>query len=475
MDTETEEILTKIAIKAQLAEGMEGIRSILLIMYRFPILKNKKVAQKTGIAIPALAAARGELVKADIIADKKFLGEKGKKWVESNLNLVLDYDPFPNTFNFTLDEIPQEFSYLKEIQTYLNDRPKAEYALDQSHANLLTILKRTFYLLKRGEIEGRKIIFLGDDDATSIAVALTGLAKEITVLDVDERILDFLSKVALDKSLINFNIIHHDLRNPCPKEIQNNYDLVVMDPPYTNEGLRLFLKRAREVLKSNITIKGKLYPVIGKKCFLCFGNKPPEETLKVQLSILDHGFIVKEMLPNFNHYAGASIIGQFSHLYYLQSVITTNTPSNYTYESQPLYTSELKNGRELTFRPIGYHFTGEMRFTSKEILMDNKTIFQAFLDSLTSAKLKVIDIYNHNYHPFGYSVAAILETSHAALHTWPEHGYASIDFFICDEFQKGLEALSILKEKLNPETSKFFYIERGKESTDNYKAIEIQS
>lgn len=90
MDTETEEILTKIAIKAQLAEGMEGIRSILLIMYRFPILKNKKVAQKTGIAIPALAAARGELVKADIIADKKFLGEKGKKWVESNLNLVLD-------------------------------------------------------------------------------------------------------------------------------------------------------------------------------------------------------------------------------------------------------------------------------------------------------------------------------------------------------------------------------------------------
>ncbi len=474
MNSETEEILTNIANKARLAEGIEGVRSILLTMYRFPSLKNKKVAQKTGIAIPALAAARGELVKAGIIADKTFLGEIGEKWVQKNLNLTFDYDPFPEGIIFELDEIPQDFLYLREIETYLKDRPKAEYALDQSHANLNTILKRTFYLLKKGDIEGRKIIFLGDDDATSIAVALTGLAKEITVLDVDERILDFLSNVILHKSLININVVHHDLRNPCPKDIQNNYDIVVMDPPYTNEGLRLFLKRAREVLKSNININGKLHPVIGKKCFLCFGNKPPEETLKVQLSILDHGFILKEMLPNFNHYKGSSIIGQFSHLYYLQSVMTTSTPFNYNYESQPLYTSELKNGRDLSFRPIGYHFTGEMRFISNVLLMDNKAIFQAFLDSLTSAKLAIIDIYNHNYHPYGYSVVAILETSHAAVHTWPEHGYASIDFFICDEFQKGLKALNILKQKLSPKTAKFFYIERGKELTDKYKPIEIQ-
>jgi len=248
-----------------------------------------------------------------------------------------------------------------------------------------------------------------------------------------------------------------------------------MDPPYTNEGLRLFLKRAREVLKSNININGTLYPVIGKRCILCFGNKPPKETLKVQLSILDHGFILKEMIPNFNHYKGASIIGQFSHLYFLHSVITTNNPFEYSYKSQPLYTRELKNGRDLSFRPIGYHFTGEMRFISEDLLMDNKAIFQAFLDSLTSAELAIIDIYNHNYHPYGYSVVAILETSHAAVHTWPEHGYASIDFFICDEFQKGLKALNFLKQILKPKSAKFFYIERGKESTEEYKPIEIQS
>ncbi|MFX1503734.1 MAG: adenosylmethionine decarboxylase [Promethearchaeota archaeon] len=473
MDSETEELLINIANKANLDEGIEGIRSILLAMFRFPNLKNKKVSQKTGIAIPALAAVRGELVKADVIDDKSFLGEKGKKWVAKNLNLTFDYDPFPIDINFDLDEIPEEFLYLKQIERHLKERPKAEYALDQSHANIMTILKRTFYLIKKGEIEGRKIMFLGDDDATSIAVALTGLAKKITVLDVDERILDFLSNIILHKSLKNFNIVHHDLRNPSPKDIQNNYDVVIMDPPYTNEGLRLFLKRAREVLKSYTNINGILYPIIGKKCFLCFGNKPPNDTLKVQLSILDHGFILKEMLPNFNHYKGASIIGQFSHLYYLETAMTTRTSFNYNYDSQPLYTSELKSGRNISFRPIGYHFTGEMRFNSKDLLMDNKAIFQAFLESLISANLAIIDIYNHNYNPFGYSVVAILETSHAAVHTWPEHGYASLDYFICDEFQKGLKALKILKEILKPKNAKFFYIERGKELTESYNPIEI--
>ncbi|MFX1468706.1 MAG: adenosylmethionine decarboxylase [Promethearchaeota archaeon] len=473
MDTKTEKLLITVANRAKLAEGLEGIRSILLTMYRFPSLKNKKVSQKTEIAIPALAAARNELVKAGIIEKSNSLGEKGKKWVEQNLNLVLDYEPFPDKLHIELNEILETFPYLKKIENYIKNRPTAEYALDQSHANFHTILKRLIYLLKKGDVEGRKIIFLGDDDTTSLVVALTGLAKEITVLDIDERILDFLSKSILELSLKNYNIVHHDLRDPCPENIQNYYDVVVMDPPYTNEGLRLFLKRARDVLKLNVKVNGKIYPIIGKKCLLCFGNKPPEETMNVQLSILDHGFILKEMLPNFNHYIGASILGQFSHLYYLQSVTPINPELTYNYDSQPIYTSEIKDGRSLLFRPIGYHFIGEMRFASETLLMDNKIIFQAFLDSLKLAQLTIIDIYNHNYQPYGYSMVAILETSHAAIHTWPEHGYVSVDFFICDEFQKGLKALNILKHELNPKTTKFFYIERGKETIDKYTPIEL--
>ena len=474
MDIEIEKILTLIAERAQLAEGTEGVRSILLIMYRFPSLKNKILSQKTGIAIPTLAAVRGELVKAGIIEKRNFLGKKGRKWVKSHLSLEFDYDPLPENFDSTIQELSEEFSYLNGIKNYIENRPTPEFALDQSHADFSTVIKKTLYLLKKGDIEGRKLIFLGDDDLISLAVGLTKLAKDITVLDIDNRVLDYLSKSVKELSINNFNVLPHDLREPCPTEILNKYDVVITDPPYTNEGLRLFLKRASQVLKSNININGKNYSIIGKKCVLSFGNKPPEDMQKLQFSILDHGFIINEMIPDFNHYKGASIIGQFSHLYYLQSVNNPSSKYNLSLTTGPIYTSEVKSKAKFPFVPIGYHFVGEMRFTAQEILLDNERIQKVFLDSLLSADLTILDIYHHNYQPHGFSAIAILKTSHAAIHTWPEHGYISIDIFICDDFSKGLEVIKSLQNHLNPIKSDFFYAERGKETTMKYESIEVE-
>jgi len=471
MDTETEGTLKIIAERAQLAEGIEGVRSILLTMYRFPSLKNKKLAQKTGIAIPTIAAVRSELVKSGIIEKRNFLGEKGREWVRTKLSLIFDYDPLPENFTNIIKELPEEFTFLNSINDFLKNRPTPEFALDQSHADLLTIIKKTLYLLKKGDIEGRRIVFLGDDDVISIAVGLTQLANEITVLDIDNRVLDFISQSAEELSLKNFHVLSHDLRELCPNNVVGRYDVVVMDPPYTNEGLRLFLKRARQVLKSNIIINGKNYSIIGKKCLLSFGNKPPEEMQKLQLSILDHGFIINEMLPDFNHYEGASIIGKFSHLYYLQSVINPNDKYNLSFSSHPIYTSEVRSIIKHPFRPIGYHFVGEMHFKNQDLLLENEKIQKIFLDSLISADLTILDVYHHNYQPYGYSAIAILKTSHAAIHTWPEHGYISVDLFICDEISKGLAVIKYLRSKFNPQKSEFSYIERGTSSQMKYKSI----
>jgi S-adenosylmethionine decarboxylase proenzyme len=471
MSDNAEEILTLIGEKAKLAEGSEGIRSILLTMYRFPSLKNKKVAQKTGIAIPSLAAVRGELVKAGILEKKNFLGELGRNWVKQNLKLRFDYDPLPESFNNIIKELPEEFTYLNSIKDLLNKRPDPEFSLDQSHADFSTIVKKVLYLLKKGEIEGRKIIFLGDDDVISLALGLTKLADQITVVDIDNRVLDFISQSAENLNLKNFELINHDLRKSCPKTIMNKYDVVVMDPPYTIEGLRLFLKRARQIIKSNLKVNDKIYPIVGKKCLLSFGNKPPVQMQKLQLAILDHGFIINEMLPDFNHYKGASIIGKFSHLYFLQSVINPNDKYNLSFSSQPIYTSEVKSIPDYSFRPVGFHFVGEMHFKNQDFLLENEIIHKIFIDSLINADLTILDVYHHNYHPYGYSAIAILKTSHAAIHTWPEHGYISIDIFICEGYEKGLSVIKFLKEKLIPLESEFYFAERGKKGIMEYKTL----
>jgi S-adenosylmethionine decarboxylase proenzyme len=474
MSDPVEEILTIISEKAQLAEGSEGVRSILLTMYRFPSLKNKKVAQKTGIAIPSLAAVRGELVKAGIIEKKNFLGDIGRSWVEKNIKLKFDYDPLPGTFNSIIKELPEEFAYFNDLEDLLNKRPDPEFSLDQSHADFSTIVKKVLYLLKKGDIEGRKIIFLGDDDVISLALGLTKLADEITVVDIDNRVLEFISQTAKNLNFKKLNVLTHDLRKSCPNTIMNKYDVVVMDPPYTIEGLRLFLKRARQVIKSNLKINEKTYPIFGKKCLLSFGNKPPELMQKLQLAILDHGFIINEMLPDFNHYKGASIIGQFSHLYYLQSVINPNDKYNLSFSLRPIYTSEVKSLIDWSFRPVGFHFVGELHFNNQNFLLKNEKIHKIFIDSLINADLTILDVYHHNYHPYGYSAIAILKTSHAAIHTWPEHGYISIDIFICEAHDKGLKVIKFLKDYLAPVKSEFYSAERGKSNAVEYKQLEVK-
>lgn len=473
MHIETEKILTLIAEKAQLSEGIEGVRSILLTMFRFPSLKNKKVSQKTGIAIPALAAVRGELVKARIIEKKNFLGETGRNWIRAHLNLTYERDPLPNNFYSLLTEIPEEFASVNKMEEILFNRPEPDFALDQSHAIFSTVVNRALYLLKKGDIEGRKIVFLGDDDATSLAVGLLNLAEEIMVIDIDPNIIKFLSESANNLSLKNYNVLTHDLRESSPITVVNNYDVVVMDPPYTNEGLRLFLKRAKQVLKTNINIEGKEHKVIGKKCLLCFGNKPPKEMQQIQLSILDHGFIIKEMIPYFNLYKGASILGQFSHLYYLQLAEIQNMEDKLSLNTLPIYTAELKRRKAIPYRPIGYHFVGEMRFSDQNLLLENDKIQKIFLDALTNANLITYDVFHHNYQPYGYSAVAILKTSHAAIHTWPEHGYISVDIFICDEFSKGLEVVRFLRNQFKPETYEFLYMERGKDSTIKFEPLDL--
>jgi len=475
MNEETEEILTIVAEKAQLAEGIEGVRSILLTMFRFPSLKNKKVSQKTGIAIPPLAAARGELVKAGILEKKNFLGEKGRAWIKKNLKLKFEYDPLPDSYNMPFSEIPEEFTSISKIKEILENRPEPDFALDQSHAISSTVVNRALYLLKKGDIEGRKIVFLGDDDATSLAVGLLELAEEITIIDIDPNVIEFLSESANSLSIKNYNVLTHDLREPSPTRVLNNFDVIIMDPPYTNEGLRLFLKRAKQILKTSLNIEGKKHQVTGKRCLLCFGNKPPKEMQQIQLSILDHGFIIKEMIPYFNIYKGASILGQFSHLYYLELAEIQNTEDKLSLNVLPIYTAELKRRKTIPYRPIGYHFVGEMRFSSQNLLLENDKIQKIFLDSLDYANLITYDIFHHNYQPYGYSAVAILKTSHAAIHTWPEHGYISVDIFICDEFSKGLDVVRFLENQLKPETYEFLYMERGKDTEIKYESLDLEN
>lgn len=472
IDIDPEYILAKIAKKAQLAEGSEGVRTLLLTMFRYSGINNKELARKTGIAVPALAAVRGELHQAGIIESRLELGDIGRDWVKKRLSVIFDIDPLPDTLESHIHNLPHHISNLETIDAILEKRPGPDFSLDQSRADYNTVIRRTLYLLSKGDLEGRKIIFLGDDDAISIAVGLTNLTDEITVVDIDDRVLEFLEKQAEQLDIKNFRTVKHDLRIPCPNDLLNRFDVVVTDPPYTDQGLRLFLKRAGQVLRTSVQYENEVLPTIGKKCLLSFGHKPPLETEKIQLSILEHGFTIQEMIPAFNRYLGSRVLGQYSHLYYLHMVRVPSVEASVTFGDRPLYTKEVRDDTPV-FRPQGYHILGEMYGISQENLSNNQLVRNNVLEALTSSELSVVDVFQHNYSPYGYSAIVILEQSHAAIHTWPEHGYASVDIFLCDEFEKGKKAMKLIKSNFSPKESEIMWMERGSGHSTSWTQIDL--
>lgn len=184
-------------------------------------------------------------------------------------------------------------------------RPKPKRKLDQFGVTEETLKKRADFLAKRGFLTNSKILFLGDYDLTSLACISLIKNSEVWVLDVDEEVLDVIKKTNR-----GIEAVQHNLTNPLPRRLRGAFDAVFTDPPYTPEGVSLFLSRALEAL--NPKKEGRI--------LLCYGtsDKAPERTLTIQEKILAHGVIIEELLPNFNRYLAAKTIGGASDLYVLR-------------------------------------------------------------------------------------------------------------------------------------------------------------
>ena len=58
----------------------------------------------------------------------------------------------------------------------------------------------------------------------------------------------------------------------------------------------------------------------------------------------------------------------------------------------------------------------------------------------------------HEFSPVGVTVILILAETHLSVHTWPEHGYAAVDIFICGEGRDPHAAWDVIRRRLRPET-----------------------
>ena len=76
----------------------------------------------------------------------------------------------------------------------------------------------------------------------------------------------------------------------------------------------------------------------------------------------------------------------------------------------------------------------------------------------------LLHVHLHHFTPEGgVSGVAVLAESHISIHTWPEHGYAAVDVFMCGDTEPH-KAVDVLRARFEPERVIVTEHLRGKES-----------
>lgn len=513
-------LLEQIKKQASLKESKHVIEKILVTIYIEQPVSTKFLARQYRLPVPVITAIKKELLKVKMLSDHNGtrLTARGETFVRETLG----YKEWDRGY---LQKLKKDESAVVELKNDLTEqfeqllahRPPVDVTLDQAFCSAETAVKRAMLPFDDQLLLGKRVLCLGDDDCISIALGLlvkklakTGAEKisntTITVMDTDRRMLDFIEKTAR-RCHLPIVCREIDLRDRLTGMPLQSFDCVMTDPPYTLNGLKLFLSRAIAFIKKDENL-----------IYCSFGNKEPQELLEIQQLVLTQQLIFEQIKPAYNQYAGGSRIGNISNLYVLR-VLETAYPiipetsayhqAVYTGENNP-YTrtymckrcnEQIQVGKGKEFRTIeqlkafgcplcratlfqyqhqermetdqpkvlGRHVLLEIKNCDPEKLMCEKSLTKEMLHAASLAGAKVVSETFHTFSPWGVSGVIIIQESHITIHTWPEYGYAAIDFFTCAADMNISGAVSHLKQALGAKESEMQVIQRGKD----LEALEI--
>lgn len=170
--------------------------------------------------------------------------------------------------------------------------PKPIQEYDQGNITAESTVARVAFMRLRGDIGGKRIIVLGDDDLVGIALGLTRMPEEVLVLDIDKRIIDFTNHVAKEKKIpVRAEVF--DLCEPLPKNLKGRFDVVTTDPPETKRLFMTFIQKGIWALKG----EGRA-GYIGMTLI----DSSTSKWADIQKMILQCGGVITDIIRDFNKY-----------------------------------------------------------------------------------------------------------------------------------------------------------------------------
>lgn len=110
---------------------------------------------------------------------------------------------------------------------------------------------------------------------------------------------------------------------------------------------------------------------------------------------------------------------------------------------------------------LGRHVLADLQGVTPALLGDASMIENLLTRAaLAAGATPILARFHHFGAGQGVTGVLLLAESHISIHTWPEHGFAAVDAFMCGAARPEL-AVQIVCDALDPERCEIRLVERG--------------
>jgi S-adenosylmethionine decarboxylase proenzyme len=110
---------------------------------------------------------------------------------------------------------------------------------------------------------------------------------------------------------------------------------------------------------------------------------------------------------------------------------------------------------------LGNVVVAELYGCDTELLKNVPSIEEGMLQSAEEGNAHIVSSTFKQFDPWGVSGVIVIQESHFAIHTWPEHNYAAVDIFTCGNEMDPKKALKYLSKYLRCKRLKYSSVRRG--------------
>jgi S-adenosylmethionine decarboxylase len=123
-------------------------------------------------------------------------------------------------------------------------------------------------------------------------------------------------------------------------------------------------------------------------------------------------------------------------------------------------------------KALGTHIVCELSGCDPAMLTNVDAVADMMVQAAIEANATVIERAFHRFQPQGVSGVVVIQESHLSIHTWPETGYAAMDFYTCGDHTDPWAACEYAARILGAKVMTTTEVKRGVESgNDRYTHV----